>query len=1073
MCRRLALPILLLLAGGLAQVHAQDVQWIKAAYWDERYGTGWADLASSIAVRDGLAAAGYEVLDADQLKTWMQDRIKDKKYSVVVMCKDWGPDTVCETMSATCTLRKYLDAGGKIVFYADIPFYYQGAKDGTSVTWGEAGANAILGIGNVSVWDSGTTTTITKAGEKWGLSTTWASVRPYAANSPGFVVLATDGSGNAAAWQKSYAKNDTFRGFVRLWDRGGYPPVAEIIKVAEYVAYKATDPNPADGDPSVELPLLMWSPSSFAVLHNVYFGTTPELTEDDLVLSRVPQLMYYSMTPLTPGVTYYWRVDEVTASNTVITGDVWSFQAKPLTAYLPQPADKAVDISLSPLLSWSPGQLAQGHHVYFGADRSAVEAGAAETDKGPLDIDVTSYKVTDALKPDSTYFWRVDETDLSDVLHTGPVWSFDTVRAGPVGVVYEWWSNIGGTAVTDLTNSQNYPDNPTGSELRTLMEGRVDWADNYGSRLYGWVYPPQSGDYTFWIASDDASELWLSTDEDPANAVVIASVTGWMPSRDFDGTGGGDPGTTFKSNAIKLAAGQRYYIQALHKEGGGGDNVAVAWQGPGFTREVVAAPHIGPTPYLPQKAYEPSPADGAVDTVQSLTLTWKAGEKALQHELYLGDDADAVAAADTSSDLFKGSLSNASYDTGELEWGKTFFWRVDEINTGEAESPWVGRVWSFTTANFTPVDDFESYNDVEGTDTRIYETWIDGYTDGLSGSIVGNFDPPFAERTIVHGGAQSMPMDYDNSSSPFYSQAYREFSPVMNWTGNGVTDLSLWVRGWSAPIADVTENAGKMTVSGEGSDIWNNSDQFTFVYKTLNGDGSLVARVVSNGTGSNTWAKGGVMVRATLDAGSPQAIMAITGDTTAGAGASFQYRLDVDGASANNDNAGTAVAPPYWVKIERTGDSIAGYMSADGTNWGTALGTQYIAMTSPAYIGIAVSSHAAGEYRTFEFDNIKATGAGGSWQTKEVGLIRNSPQPLYVIVEDSSGKKATVVDPNAAAVNATTWTEWKIPLTDLAPVNLSKVKRLYVGVGDPDNPAADGTGRVYLDDIRVTTPPAE
>jgi hypothetical protein len=117
-----------------------------------------------------------------------------------------------------------------------------------------------------------------------------------------------------------------------------------------------------------------------------------------------------------------------------------------------------------------------------------------------------------------------------------------------------------------------------------------------------------------------------------------------------------------------------------------------------------------------------------------------------------------------------------------------------------------------------------------------------------------------------------------------------------------------------------------------------------------------------------------------------------------------------------------------------------------------------------------VSSHVPGAYRTFEFDNIKATGAGGSWQTKEIGLLRNNPQPLYVIVEDSTGKKATAVDPNAAVVNAMKWTEWKIPLSELTGVNLAKVKRLYVGAGDPANPAADGYGRIYIDDIRVTKP---
>jgi hypothetical protein len=268
-----------------------------------------------------------------------------------------------------------------------------------------------------------------------------------------------------------------------------------------------------------------------------------------------------------------------------------------------------------------------------------------------------------------------------------------------------------------------------------------------------------------------------------------------------------------------------------------------------------------------------------------------------------------------------------------------------------------------------------------------------------------------------------------------------------------------------------------MTVSGEGADIWGAADQFTFVYKTLNGDGALVARVVSIGTGSNTWAKGGVMIRESLAAGSASAQMCLTANTdgTAGNGAAFQNRASTDldmGANdaTSNTTAATVIAPPYYVKIERTGDSISASISADNKTW-TPLGTaQYIAMANPALIGIFVTSHAAGEYRTYEFDNIKATGASGAWQTKEVGLVRNSQQPLYVMVEDSTGKKATVVDPNAAAVNAATWTEWKIPLTDLAGVNLSKVKKLYVGVGDTANLAADGTGRIYIDDIRVVKP---
>ena len=105
MCRKLFLALVFLLAFGLASAHAQEVQWIKAAWWDSRYATNWAAAADALVVRDGVQAAGYEILDADQLKTWMQARISDKKYSVVVFCQDVPPDTVCETMSSTCTLR--------------------------------------------------------------------------------------------------------------------------------------------------------------------------------------------------------------------------------------------------------------------------------------------------------------------------------------------------------------------------------------------------------------------------------------------------------------------------------------------------------------------------------------------------------------------------------------------------------------------------------------------------------------------------------------------------------------------------------------------------------------------------------------------------------------------------------------------------------------------------------------------------------------------------------------------------------------------------------------------------------
>ena len=197
-------------------------------------------------MRDGLAGAGYTILNADQLKTWMNARIADKKLSVVVFCQDVVPDTVCETMSDTCTLRRYLDAGGKIVWYADWPFYYQGHADGTSTTWGSAGASTILGF-NASSGpnDSYDVVAFTSAGTTWGLTTTWQSQRPTSPTITSNVTpLATTSAGSAAAWAKHFVPRNKARGFVRIWDTTGTPPVADVISVAESKGVLAADLRP-------------------------------------------------------------------------------------------------------------------------------------------------------------------------------------------------------------------------------------------------------------------------------------------------------------------------------------------------------------------------------------------------------------------------------------------------------------------------------------------------------------------------------------------------------------------------------------------------------------------------------------------------------------------------------------------------------------------------------------------------------------------------------------------------------------------------------------------------------------
>jgi hypothetical protein len=202
----------------------------------------------------------------------------------------------------------------------------------------------------------------------------------------------------------------------------------------------------------------------------------------------------------------------------------------------------------------------------------------------------------------------------------------------------------------------------------------------------------------------------------------------------------------------------------------------------------------------------PNPANDAVDVIQTTILTWSPGVFGATHEIFFGTDKDAVKNADTSSPEFKGTgnLGSESYDPGQLEWNSTYFWRVDEANNTNPDSPWKGSLWSFTTANFLTIDDMEAYNDLDPADpasNRIFNAWIDGYDDPTNGSLVGYGVPPFAEQTIVHSGLQSMPFEYDNSVAG-KAEATLTLTSNHNWTVKGVDTLTIWYRGLPANDAE-------------------------------------------------------------------------------------------------------------------------------------------------------------------------------------------------------------------------------------------------------------------------------
>jgi hypothetical protein len=238
-----------------------------------------------------------------------------------------------------------------------------------------------------------------------------------------------------------------------------------------------------------------------------------------------------------------------------------------------------------------------------------------------------------------------------------------------------------------------------------------------------------------------------------------------------------------------------------------------------------------------------NPANGAVDVTQTPTLTWAPGLGA-SHEVYFGADAASLELKGS------GNLGSESYEPGQLEWNTTYYWRIDEANNANADSPWTGPLWSFTTANFLIIDDMEAYNDLDPADpasNRIFNAWIDGFGDSTNGSLVGYENPPFAEQSNVNSGNQSMPMSYDNAAGK--SEATLTLTSNRDWTVNGVDTLVIWYVGGAANAAETMYVAlnGNAVVDNDNPDaaMINRWTQWTIPLQAFADQGVNLSNVTS------------------------------------------------------------------------------------------------------------------------------------------------------------------------------------------------------------------------------------
>jgi len=737
-----------------------------------------------------------------------------------------------------------------------------------------------------------------------------------------------------------------------------------------------------------------------------------------------------------------------------MNGFVLRSLTNPALASPETPANEATDVPYDTPLTWTPGQFAQTHDVYLGTESNDVNDAERADPMGVLvsqDQAATSYAPEGVWEFGQTYYWRVDEVNGApdNAIYKGEVWSF-TVE--PLSYAIE------GIVVT----SNGTPDAGSGPE--NMVNGSGLSADGQHS--------VESTD--MWLASAPGDEPLTITFEFD-RVYKMHEMLVWNYNVAFElllGFGVKDATVEYSTDGAEwLTLGEAVLAQATATPDYATPTIIDLQGVPAqYVRLIVNSTYGGMGQfglsevrfmYIPAFAREPQPADGLTDVTPDTTLSWRAGREAALHDVYLG--------AEPSDLALTASVETTSYAPDDLEFGMTYYWRIDEVNEADAVTVWEGELWSFATEEFPLIDGFESYDD---EDNRIYDTWLDGWVNE-TGSTVGYLEEPFAERTIVNSGRQSMPLAYDNSAAPFYSEAEYDLGG-MDLDTNGADTLRLFVAGQTPPYFEADN--GTILMTAIGADIWNAADEFRYAYMNLSGDGAIVAQV-DGLYRSNEWVKGGVMIRESTDAGSTFAAVYLTGDY----GVRFQARAATDDSAISDSDVVTddqvAQEGPVWVKIERVGNTFNGYYSADGENWtAMAWNPQTITMAGDVTIGLALTSHDSSISTGAAFSGIATEGnVTGGWQTAEIGVAQpttsgNSIEPLYVALEDTSGKVAVVANPNPAAVGIAAWQEWLIPYSELGGINLNSVGTMYIGVGDRDNPSSGGTGLIFIDDIGYGRP---
>ena len=413
------------------------------------------------------------------------------------------------------------------------------------------------------------------------------------------------------------------------------------------------------------------------------------------------------------------------------------------------PAGMTVD-AMTGVVSWTPSE-AQGPGVY-GVEVQATDNGVPAL-SATYQFDVT---VNELNAPPLFAALPNQATSVGALLEF-------TVGAGALvetpGLRREVYLGVPGTTVADLLNAPAFPASPSSrSTLTGAFEAPQNVSENYGQRISGLLLAPVTGDYVFWIASDDSSTLFLGTDENATSKRAVASVQDWTNPREW---------TKFasqRSAPVSLVAGGHYYIEALMKEGGGGDHLSVRWQMPsGQIEEPLSAtrcrvrsvsPGAVTDPDLPAQTLTFSLGDGspAGATIDPMTgrFTWTPTEAQGQ-----GTYAIVIIATDNGVPTQSSTQTLTVVVTGAN--------RPPQIGAVSAEATPEGELWSVAVSASDPdqpgqtlayflAPDAPDGVSIESSTGRV--TWVPAESQGPGTYDIGvtvrdNGNPVLSATTVI------------------------------------------------------------------------------------------------------------------------------------------------------------------------------------------------------------------------------------------------------------------------------------------------------------------------------------